>query len=268
MRKALRFCALVAAIIVPGAAHAADLRPILKRSAPPAVAPIYNWNGFYVGAHAGASWADNKFFDLIGGIEVAKFQAQGYLVGGQFGYNWQKGSWVLGAEFEGSYSHLQRGVGFPGGGLGGCGGGFQGFGGFGNQFGQFGGCAFGGGFGLGFGQFGARVQALGLLSGRLGYAWDRALFYVKAGGALANEKYVFQIPGVSLSVTPTDTRLGWLVGAGVEYGLTANWSVKLEYNYIDLGTERLNPTSPAGLTFVFDQSQKVQVAKGGVNYRF
>ena len=264
MQKALRFCALVAAIIVSGPAYAADLRPTLKAPAPPAVASIYNWNGFYVGAHAGASWADNKFSDVIGGIEVANFQAQGYLVGGQFGYNWQKGSWVLGTEFEGSYSRLQRGVGFPGGGIGGCGFPQFGFGGFGG----FGGCGFGGGFGFGFGQFGARVQALGLLSGRLGYAWDRALIYVKAGAALANEKYVFQIPGVSLSVTPTDTRLGWLVGAGVEYGLTANWSVKLEYNYIDLGTERLNPTSPTGLTFVFDQSQKVQVAKGGVNYRF
>lgn len=236
-------------------ALAADM-PV--KALPPPVIPIYNWSGFYVGAHAGASWADNKFSDVIGGIDVAKFQAHGYLIGGQFGYNWQTGSWILGTEFEGSYSHLRRGVGFGFGfgGFGGCG-----FGGFGG----FGGCGFGGGFG---GQFGARVQALGLLSGRFGYAWDRTLVYVKAGVALAHEKYVFNIPGVQLSATPTDARLGWLIGAGVEYGLTGNWSVKIEYNYIDLGTERLNVTAPGGGTFIFDQSQQVQLAKLGINYRF
>ena len=91
--------------------------------------------------------------------------------------------------------------------------------------------------------------------------------YAKAGAALAHEKYVVNIPGV-LSVTPTDTRLGWVIGAGVEYGLTADWSVKIEYDYIDLGTERLNIASPGGATFVFDQSQQVQLVKGGINYRF
>ena len=87
MKIAVRLCALVAAVLASGAAHAADLRPVLK--APPLVASIYNWSGFYVGAHAGGSWADNKFSDRVGGIDVAEFTARGYLVGGQLGYNWQ-----------------------------------------------------------------------------------------------------------------------------------------------------------------------------------
>lgn len=294
MKIAVRLCALIAAIVASGVAYAADLRPILK--APPLAASVYNWSGFYVGAHAGGSWGDNKFSDRIGGIDVAEFTAHGYLLGAQLGYNWQMGPWVLGAELEGSYSHLRRGVGFGGfggpggcgqfgggfgqfgGGFGGCGGGFGQFGGgFGQFGGGFGGCGgfggfgqFGGGFGGGGcgGQFGTHVEALGLFSGRLGYAWDRTLLYVKGGAAVASEKYVFQLAGVGLSLTPADTRFGWLVGGGLEYGLTANWSIKVEYNYIDLGTKELRPVSPGGVTFVFDQSQKIQLVKAGVNYRF
>ena len=287
MQKTLRLFALVTASVTSGAVYAAGAPPVLK--APPYVAPAYNWTGSYVGAHGGGAWADNKFFDVIGGADAAKFTANGYFGGGQIGYNWQMGSWVLGAELEGSLSRLQRGVcgqfgGFNQGFGGGFGGGGFGGGGFGQQgqcggFNQgFGGGGFGGGFGQqGFGQqgqcggfggqLGARVHAIGLISGRLGYAWDRTLAYVKAGAALSYDKYVVNVPGV-LSVTPTDTRLGWLIGAGVEYGLTANWSVKIEYNYIDLGTERLNLTGLDGVTFVFDQSQQVHLAKGGINYRF
>ena len=71
-----------------------------------------------------------------------------------------------------------------------------------------------------------------------------------------------------LAATPTETRFGWMVGGGVEYGLDANWSVKLEYDYIDLGTTRLALLSPAGLTFVFEQDQQVHLMKVGLNYRF
>lgn len=259
MKKAVWFCAVAAALVLSGAAHAADLRPITKAPALAPAKPIYNWTGFYIGGHAGAAWADHKFHDVVGAIDVAEFRAQGYLGGGQIGYNWQTGSWVFGAELEGSFAHLRRGVGFG-----------RGFGGLGGCFTQFGinSCGFGGGFGSQFGgQFGAQVEALGLLSGRLGYAWDRTLLYVKGGGALAREKYIFRIPSATLSLTPTDTRYGWFVGAGVEYALTTNWTIKVEYNYIDFGTERLAPAS-AGVGFLFDQSQQVQLVKGGFNYKF
>lgn len=262
MKTTSRLWALAAAILACGAAQAADL----PRKAPikTPVVQLYNWTGFYVGAHAGAGFAHNTFTDIVGGLEVANFHATGYVAGMQAGYNWQAGSWVLGAEVEGSYAHIRRGVGF-GFGFGGTG--FCGqFGGFGG-FGQFGSCGFGGFGGFG-GQFGARIDAIGLFSGRVGYAFDRTMLYVKAGGALVHEKYVFIIPSTALTLTPEDTRLGWIVGAGVEYGLAQNWSLKLEYNYIDLGKESVNLTSPAGIQFVFDQSQQVHLVKAGVNYRF
>ena len=266
-RLTLAFAVAITALTCD--AKAADLRPAVTAPLAP-VGAAYDWSGFYAGVHAGGSWADNRFFDVNGGVDSAVFTAAGVFGGGQIGFNWQTGRWVLGAELEGSLSHLQRGVfgpfcGFGFGGLG-CGGipglppgcsplgpcqcsplGIQSFG-----------CA---------GQLGARVQAIGIASGRVGHAWDRWLVYLKAGGAVADEKYVFNSIGI-LAATPTETRFGWMVGGGVEYGLDANWSVKLEYDYIDLGATRLALLSPAGLTFVFDQDQQVHLAKVGLNYRF
>jgi outer membrane immunogenic protein len=265
MKFAFGVCAAILAIANSGMALAADLRPIAKAPPKPPVL-AYNWTGFYIGAHGGGAWADNKFQDAVGDAQIGRFTADGYFVGGQLGYNWQRDNWVFGAELEGSWAHVREGafggtcISQFGGQLSNCGGG---------GFNQFGGTSCVSQFGRTFcsGQFGAKIEALGLLTGRIGYAWDRTLVYVKGGGALAQLTYIVNIPGV-VSVTPTDTRIGWVVGAGLEYGLTANWSIKVEYNYIDLGTERITVTSPVGLGFLLDHTQTVQLAKGGINYRF
>ena len=266
MLKRIILGTLIASCLAMGPVHAADLRPIVK--APPPVATAYNWSGGYLGVHAGAGWADNRFYDTVGAADIGRFTAQGYFGGGQIGYNWQRERWVFGVEAEGSASHLRRGQFGSSCGFGNFGGGFlPGCGGF--NFGGIG-CigfgGFGGNFGCG-GNFGARVEALGLFTARAGYAWDRTLFYLKAGAAVARETYVIDIPG-TLSITPTDTRFGWVVGAGVEYGLTANWSAKVEYNYVDLGTKRFDLTSAGGIRFVVDHFQQLHLAKAGVNYRF
>jgi outer membrane immunogenic protein len=271
----IKFAAIAFAVVMgisAGAANAADLQlkhPTVK--APPAVA-VYNWTGFYIGAHGGASWAHNKFFDVTGGAEVVSFAANGYFGGGQIGYNWQTGPWVLGGELEGSWSHLQRGVCGQFGQGGGFGGGFGGGGFGGGGFGQPGQCSAGvfgrGGFGCAFqcGIFGARIHKIGLLSARLGYAFDRYLLFAKGGAAVADALYVVDLPGI-VSVQRSDTRFGWTVGAGIEWAVLGNWSIKAEYNYIDFGTVRLTETG-AGGTVVLDHTQRVHLAKFGLNYRF
>ena len=248
-----------------GSASAADLRlkrPVAK--APPAA--VYNWTGFYVGGHFGHGWADNNFFDVVAGSTAASFTAEGILGGGQIGINWQTGPWVVGGELEGSFAHVQRGVLF-------CGFGFGGFGCGGGSICTFGPSCAGQGqvictFGPNcFGQVGARIEHLGLLSARLGYAFDRWLAFVKGGAAVAHDKYVLNVSGV-LSTIQDDTRWGWTVGAGLEYGLTSNWSLKVEYDFIDLGTQRITFAAPGGLAFVFDHTQHVHLAKLGINYRW
>jgi outer membrane immunogenic protein len=114
---------------------------------------------------------------------------------------------------------------------------------------------------------------------RLGLAWDRVLFYAKGGAAWVNDDYSLSVaPGVPgglagvTTVTADKTRWGWMVGVGVEYAFAQNWSVKVEYNYMDFGTERVLLTSngaiPGQLPFEEDISRKIQVVKVGVNYKF
>jgi outer membrane immunogenic protein len=257
---------VVMAAITP-IAQAADLQRPVYKALPMRVAPAYSWGGLYIGAHAGWGFARNRFHDTVSGTDAADFFADGVLAGGQLGYNWQSGAWVFGIEGEGSFAHIRKGVfgGFCGGFQNfGCVPGFGGCGGFQN-FGCVPGCGGFQNFGC-FGQLGARIEETALLTGRIGHAWGPWLAYAKGGLAYAHERYVFNTPGV-LDTIVDRNRWGWTVGGGVEYGFAANWSAKLEYNFIDFGTERLSFVAPAGV-FAFDHAQQVHLAKLGINYRF
>src|SRR5262245_22540319 len=106
------FAAAALSISVPQSASAADLRPVAK--APPYAAPVgYNWTGFYVGGHFGAGWgtveAETTSINITGignipiSLPVSSHNINGFLGGGQVGYNWQASPWlVLGV--EGSFS--------------------------------------------------------------------------------------------------------------------------------------------------------------------
>src|SRR5690606_16838511 len=97
---------------------------------------------------------------------------------------------------------------------------------------------------------------------RVGYASGPGLFYVKGGGAWADEDHLARTPGVFRA---SETRSGWTVGLGYEYDFGSNWSAKLEYSYIDFGKERV--TFSPGAEFL-DIDQDMHVVKWGLNYRF
>jgi outer membrane immunogenic protein len=66
-----------------------------------------------------------------------------------------------------------------------------------------------------------------------------------------------------------ETRWGWMVGVGVEYAFTDNWSAKIEYNYMDLGSDALRFADTSGTVFMDTNiRERVNVVKVGVNYRF
>ncbi len=85
-----------------------------------------------------------------------------------------------------------------------------------------------------------------LATAKLGYTFDRALLYLKGGYASANI-------GIETSVTSTaaitassgDRNSGWTIGGGLDYALTPNWILGLEYNYVQLdGGNRAAVVSP------------------------
>jgi outer membrane immunogenic protein len=230
-------------------ASAADLpaRPYTK--APAMIAAIYDWSGFYVGLNGGGGSA-RKCWDLAQSVTVVFAQpvsegchsATGGTVGGQIGYRWQSANFVFGveaqgnwAEFKGSNLNLLAGGGIIAAGV----------------------------------TDQTKVNAFGLLTGQVGYAWNNVLWYVKGGGAAVADKYTtFVVPGLVVD-SVSDTRYGGVVGTGLEVGFAPNWSVAVEYDHLFMGTRNVQAATPAGAFSTTDRiKQDVDLGTVRVNYRW
>jgi outer membrane immunogenic protein len=233
-------------IAVP--ASAADLPRRGPAVAPVAVAPIYNWTGFYIGAHIGWGRAElesrlvDPFFPFVGG-ELFSADQDGFLGGGQIGFNWQTGALVFGVEAQISWTDLGRDGSIT-------------------VIGPLG--------GVNTLAHSTGVDFTGTLAARLGVAFGNALFYVKGGVAFLDwsSTVAFSGPNVANgSISFGDTEFGWMVGAGLEYGFTPNWSAKIEYNFMDFDLDDHRFTL-GGFNSRFDHDLDVHVIKFGINYRF
>ena len=151
---------------------------------------------------------------------------KGGLIGGTIGYNLQTGTWVWGVEADIDYSMMKGS----------------------SVCGLAGTCE-------------TKNSWLGTVRGRLGYAgWNNWLPYITAGGAFGDVKASNSATG-----SGSKTEIGWTAGAGIEYAMFTNWSVKLEYLYVDLGKFNCGLTcgaAPDDITF------KTNLVRAGVNYRF
>ena len=232
----------VLALATAGAASAADL-PV--RGAPPPRAPVftpagYNWTGFYIGANGGGAWSHKcwAFVAPITGVVSPEgcHNATGGAAGGQIGFNWQTGPLVFGVEFAGDWTSLR-----------------------GQNLSLF--------FTAPQNTNRTKVDGILAATGRLGYAFDAAMLYVKGGGAWVSDKYTaFNTATLVINSSASETRTGWTVGGGFEYGFTPNWSFAVEYDHYDFGTKGVNFT---GLFTGVDRiGQKVDLVTGRINYRF
>jgi len=112
------------------------------------------------------------------------------------------------------------------------------------------------------------------LAARFGYAVDRALFYGKAGaGWVGNDGFTITDLTTSQSFIgdTSHTVSGWMVGAGIEYAFTNNWTVKLEYDFLKLPDRTFvlpGTTIPALAGDTITSDHNVQMMKVGVNYLF
>jgi len=232
-----------------GTASAADLAA--APYAAPGVAAIYNWSGFYIGINGGVGSGHNcwDFVDLTTGglVNEGCHNATGGTAGGQIGYREQAGNWVFGFEAQGNWADFSGdniSLVFPGSAV---------VTGDRNR---------------------TRIDAFGLFTGQVGYAWNNALFYVKGGGAVVGERYdIFAAPGTPgagvLQAFGRETRWGGTVGAGLEFGFAPNWSVGVEYDHLFLNVSTIGFTTSAGVAFQNDSiRQDVDMALVRVNYRF
>jgi outer membrane immunogenic protein len=263
MRKLL---VLLATLALSGSALAADMAV----KAPAATVAGFNWSGFYIGLNAGYGWADNmvNFFNgdpaqyapaLAAGAIPTGLQPRerGFVGGGQAGYNWQSGSLVFGLETDIQYADITGTAStttavFP----------FPSI----TTTAQ------------------NKVDWFGTLRPRVGFvAAPSFLIYATGGLAYGHvsssaSTLVVGPPGITCTNNifcsagaASQTRAGWTVGGGLEYALSAPWSIKVEYLYVNLGSETYNmpSTSPGGGGLGMQATTKFQenLVRAGLNYK-
>lgn len=196
--------------------------------------PVVSWSGFYAGVHGGWGWGKSEFRDAMNSPANNPYFAyfNGPLAGGQLGYNWQQGNYVLGAEVDGSWSFARgntstsaiitsstyNNVGYTG---------------------------------------------LATLTGRVGYASGQWLAYAKGGAAYARMELTARFtPDIT---TYNRDLFGAVGGVGLEVAFLRNVSAKVEYNAFYLPAETLNWASPDTTSEI---KHFVQVVKAGINVRF
>jgi outer membrane immunogenic protein len=227
-RLAFVFAASVVAQMAPSSlpASAADLGGGGYKDTPYVVMP---WQGLYAGVHGGGVWGSSKVTDQFdyGGDPILNGGADstGAIAGAQAGFNIQQGHFVFGVEGDIGYLGLS---------------------------------AHGSDTGKGkdypiTGEYTTSGGLYGDITGRVGYATNRVLFYGKGGVAFLDADVKAHYEGEnctynhiscsSVKNTPSvfnsgssDTLVGWTIGAGAEYAITPSWSFKAEYQHFDFGS--------------------------------
>jgi len=220
---------------------AADL-PVKAPILPPP--PPFSWTGFYIGGNVGAAWAHHDVTDTTIGVDFSRTSDAVFIGGGQVGFNYQMGGFVFGVEGDFDWS--------------------------GNNNGNANGIAIAGGNIVAS----ARDKWISSVAARFGFASDHWLFYGKAGGGwvgASNLTLTDTITGASITGGGSSSNTGFLVGVGIEYAFTNNWTMKVEYDH--LGLDNRTFVVPVGAPFlagdvISTSHRNVQEFKIGFNYLF
>jgi outer membrane immunogenic protein len=253
--------ATAAVLMLVTTASATDLG---VRQPPPPVGPIvpvalpFSWTGCYVGGFAGGAWAssdvDVAYSPVFGGpFDTWSYEVKGsFIGGGTAGCNWQPTGthWVFGVEGEVGYLSLK-------------------------------GSASDSIFPPGPGALLASTKIgdwYGMITGRLGVAVDRVLFYAKGGAAFVDESVtvthpafpVLGVPAIAVTASNDDPR--WTLGGGIEWAFADNWTLKGEY--MAIGADNISscgfvaPISAANYCWNNSAPDRIHTVKIGLNYLF
>ena len=214
-----------------------------------AVVAPYNWSGLYVGANAGYGWGDTdwrfpapgNFFGAAG--TTFSTDPRGGLVGGHIGYQHQWGNIVAGVEVSYDAAWLKDTVVgpvpvFPD------------------------------------DRFKTEINDLLLIVGRLGVAANNFLFYGKAGFASSNVELSGRsgVPVAGVTFEKDERLTGWTAGAGLEWMLSRNIILGVEYNYVRLDNEPFDARTGGtvvGLPVAIDLDDvRIHTVMGRLSYKF
>jgi outer membrane immunogenic protein len=254
----------------------------LPLKSPPPPVPVFTWTGLYIGGNVGWHWGSDSITTTsnpvgfppptnIDTLSPVNLKPQGAMGGFQMGYNWQMNYFVFGIEGDANWlgGGASRHLVYPG---------------PSPVAGSFMDNSTSGRF-------------LGTIRPRAGFSVDRLLLYVTGGVAFGSVKTTDSfcinnggtacVPGAGgfTSVTSASgvaTKTGWTAGAGAEWAITNDWSVKAEYLYVDLGSFDTSNIGPGNNqcgggfpNFGFNNCSIVthhkytdNIARVGVNYHF
>jgi outer membrane immunogenic protein len=235
--------ATAALIALAGPALSADLRAPVYKASPPIVS-AWSWTGCYLGGHADGLWAKSERWivrtpgGLFEGQSLGAHDVNGWLGGVQGGCDYQfAGGFVIGLQgdyawtnSEGSHDSALE-IGVA---------------------------------------YHSKVKSLASVTGRVGYAWDRFLGYVRGGAAWERDDYWATTIILGTAYTASETRSGWSIGVGGEYAFTSFVSGFVEYNYYDFGSRSIALTPQiVGLGPAFVEIKETKsVVRAGLNVRF
>lgn len=234
---------LFAAAILLGSSHVALAADAVVDNEVVFVATADNWSGVYVGATIGYGWADTNVtqldsysFSLLDDTEF-DFDSDGILGGAFIGYSWKSGNFVYGVEADISATDIENTVA--------------------NSM-----------IPADDESFSNKIDWFGTVRGRLGYAADRWMPYITGGIAFADvtSSYDDNDPGQDNHAVASDTVWGWTIGAGAEFAVTDNWTLRGEYLFVDLKDTRGSFYDDSEYRYDFDN--QIHVVRLGAAYKF
>jgi len=233
-------------------------------------APMRDWSGFYLGGNVGWASASDawRYYDATGlatptgapgYVNDGSHASTGVAAGGQVGYRAQLGRVVLGIEAQGNWTSMQ---------------------GYNTSLRNFAGINLCGTvpcddrISANTWNNETRINGLGVFTGQLGYTAYDALFYLKGGAMLADERYnvysnnsLFVNNGSPLVATASVLRWGGAVGAGAEYAFSTDWSGGIDYVHGFLGNRTYDlPNANGDETSRINQG--IDMVTLRLNYRF
>jgi outer membrane immunogenic protein len=256
---------LVGALAIATPAFAADMPvPPPAYKAPPPPPPAFSWTGWYIGGNAGYGWGSGTNPNIItdafdslgfagvvtpaGGNVFPSLSPQGFIGGGQIGYDWQVNpSSVVGlvTDFQGADIKAS---------------GTNNFSGITESLSE-------------------RLDFLGTVRARAGLVFNNWLFYGSGGLAYGDVHSTINyndpiLTGATVSGSQSETRVGWAAGGGVNYAVTRNWIIGVDYLHYDLGhTNVTGFTVPPGTiipnaSLTASQNVAGDIVRGVINYKF
>lgn len=229
MRRALISAGTLLALALSASAGLAQGRA--DPSAP------FSWTGSYIGLQAGYGWSNSRYSDSD---YLSEANPDGFIGGAYIGYNFQRDRLVLGIEADIAYSDMrgtdgQRYLSDPSISIAGV-------------------------------DHDLDLKSSGALRARLGYAAGRFLPYIAGGVSFG--RYEYRVEDHVNGTVPFErheNRVGWNIGAGVEYAATDRVIVRAEYRYTDFGTDNFPNDYSGPYTKIELQTHDVRF---GAAYRF